>query len=701
MVGLILFVVQVLNDTRHEATLLEDIKEHSYPTQAHLLAALHSLEFIHRELENAVTTGDEDAARQTDQLAKTFRQHLAEVKLLSNDSNVDTLLRDFEAYHRGSKSLAIELMNPFSTVESLLSRGRENSEKYSLLTQQLKMLYGDSKQQFAEGIGDATSRATETVRFAISGGLLIVALVLAIAIVTANSIIRRIREMVETLKSIALEDGDLKVRIALTGRDEMTELAYWFNGIIKKLEDTSHKAEQDVLRIANTDELSGLFNRRYLINWLQERTERQQGTFSLLFLDLDDFKPINDTLGHEAGDDLIAMVAQRLQSVVESYARDVPSLSAPENTPVVGRLGGDEFMVIMPLVTDRETIEDLVIDIRNVITEPYIIESAQCKIGVSVGISRYPEDATDRDALLDRADLAMYQAKRSGKARFAFYDKHLRHEHSFRNNMERLLKRPEFHSELSLVYQPKFRLRDGSYIGAEALLRWNSPELGEVSPMVFIPFAEEKQLITDIDLWVLNAACKQISEWRINGFESGKIAINLSAKTLRLPSLHERVADVLQTYQLPATALQIEITESAILDLNTTLTDTIHGLRDLGVSIAMDDFGAGHSSLMLLMGNQIDLLKLDKSLINNINDSTRRQKIVQSIVLLAENLGVATLAEGIETKDQWDYLQSVNCIEGQGYFYSKPLSVQSLIDQFFSDSAIEAGLNANQLKRAG
>ena len=684
VIGLISFVAQVMNDAQNEAALLQEIKEQSYPTQAQLLAALHSLEFIHRELENAVTTGDEDAAKGTNELAKKFRQHLAVVSTLTNDPAVAVVMDEFELYHRDSKSLALELMNPYAAVESLLSRGKENSEKYDWLMTQLKILYQDSNTQFANGIASATDRASESVRFAISSGLLIVGLVLTIALFTANSIIRRIRDMVDKLKGIALEDGDLKVRISLTGSDEMTELAYWFNGIINKLEDTSRQAENNILKIANTDELSGLYNRRYLVGWLQKRIEADQGDdkFTVLFLDLDDFKPINDTFGHEAGDELIAMVAQRLQSVISSQYHNSKDRPECEESPVVARLGGDEFMVIIPGIIDYRSIENMVIQMRTMITAPYSIEDTLCEIGVSVGISRYPSDATDRDSLLDRADLAMYEAKRKGKKQFAFYDKQIEKEHSFRTQLEQLLRRPQLHNELSLVYQPKFSLQDGTFLGAEALLRWNSPEMGQIAPDVFIPFAEEKQFIAEIDLWVLNEACRQISAWTSEGYEIGRIAINLSARTLRLPALPLMVADVLQSHQINPSSLQLEITESAVLDLSNALTESLVGLRELGVTIAMDDFGAGHSSLMLLMNNQIDLVKLDKSLIDNISNNSRRQKIVQSIVLLADNLGVATLAEGIETRDQWDYLSSINCQEGQGYYYSRPLSVQALIDQF-------------------
>ena len=689
VIGLAFFVVQVIKDAHHKATLLNEIKEESYPTQAHLLAALHNLKFIHRELENSVTTGDADAVRETDKLANMFRKHLVEVDRLSSDRNALVIIDDFNTYHQLSKKLALELVNPYAEVTSLQPRGKTIAEKYEVLTQTINGLYQNYNLQFANGINDATSRAGDSKWVAIFGGFLVVGLVMLVALLTANGIIRRIRAMVEKLKTIALEDGDLNVRLSLSGNDEMTELAYWFNGIIKKLEDTSRKSENNILRIANTDELSGLFNRRYLINWFQHRIELDPGDdkFTVLFLDLDDFKPVNDSFGHEAGDELIAESSKRISNLIASYAYNSTGRNDENNAPVVGRLGGDEFMVVIPSIIEYRSIESLAIHIRSVITKPYNLNDAQCVIGVSIGISRYPEDATDRDSLLECADLAMYEAKRRGKNEIAFFDYRLEQENSTRNTMERLLKGQNLHEELSLVYQPKFQLDNGNYLGAEALLRWDSEELGSVSPQVFIPFAEEKQLIVEIDLWVLDEVCRQISEWITSGFWVGKIAINISARTLRLSSLPVMVADVLQKHKISAANLQLEITESAILDLNNSLTSNIQHLRDLGLSIAMDDFGAGHSSLLLLINNQIDLLKLDKSMIDDINNNIRRQKIVRSIIMLAENLGITTLAEGIENKDQWECLQSLNCTQGQGYYYARPLIVQHLVEQFLGSTA--------------
>ncbi|MEM7256266.1 MAG: EAL domain-containing protein, partial [Pseudomonadota bacterium] len=530
----------------------------------------------------------------------------------------------------------------------------------------------------------ATKRAEDSVRFGILASVVIVTLVLAIAILTANSIIRRIVNMVDKLKHIALEDGDLKVRLDVTGADEMTELAFWFNKIIAKLEHTSHEAENNILRIANTDELSGLRNRRYLMSWLQNRIlqDNRDAEFSIVFLDLDDFKPINDTYGHEAGDELIKQVARRLRNfTMARFNFTVPSEEKPDEY-VTCRLGGDEFMLVLPAVTDRAELSRLVADLVECICAPYILADIECEVGVSIGLSRYPIDATDRGTLLDRADMAMYEAKRKGKRQFAFYERKLEQKHGLSNSVIQCLKKPSTKKEMYLEYQPKFLIRDGSCMGAEALLRWRSPELGLISPEVFIPLAEQNQLITDIDLWVLKQVCSQIRQWHGRGVNPGVIAINLSAITLQKPNLTEAVAEVLQSFGVEPRSIQLEITESTVLDLSSRLTETISDLRTLGVSIAMDDFGAGHSSLKLLINNQIDLVKLDKSLIDEITTSTRQQRIVDSIITLANSLDVRALAEGIERIDQLEYLRSVLCTEGQGFYFSMPLSAQEYLDTY-------------------
>lgn len=684
VIGLAAFVLQVINDAGKEAALLKEIQSHSYPVQAHLLAAVHKLEFIHRELENAVTTGDEDTAIHTDQLADEFRDNLQTVGNLTRNPEIPDLLNTFETYHKESRQLALVLIVPYANIESLLEMGQKNSQSYFSLLNRLNELHRNSNDKFAAEISSATERATKSVRFAVIGGMLVLIMVVTIAILTADSIIRRITEMVDRLKSIALEDGDLKVRLKLSGADEMTELAFWFNKIITKLEDTSRTAENNILRIANTDELSGLKNRRYLMTWVQERINKEikNDNFSAVFLDLDDFKPINDTFGHEVGDELIIRVAHRLHEFMNSIHRSNLGPEEPSDESVICRLGGDEFMLILPSITEWSELSSLIQHLCDQIGAPYNIDGIHCEVGVSIGVSRFPIDATDRGTLLDRADLAMYEAKRKGKRQFKFYEHKLEQKHGFHNALVQSLKNPRSKNELYLVYQPKFLIDDGSCIGAEALLRWDSPEYGLISPEVFIPLAEEKQLISEIDMWVLGQVCQQIHHWQQTENDPGVVALNISAQTLLRPQLTDTVAEVLQFHQIDPGVLQLEITESAVLDLSNGLTETISGLRKLGVSIAMDDFGAGHSSLKLLINNQIDLVKLDKSLIDEITTSTRQQQIVQSIITLAHSLDVSALAEGIERIDQLEYLRSVMCNEGQGYYFSLPLSAQEFMERF-------------------
>lgn len=686
MAGLAVFIANVVNDSDSNAKLLDSIEHVSYPTQAHMIEAVHTLESIQRDLENAVTTGDIDTANATGALAVKFIAHVEAVKKISPTAEFVSVNDKFEEYYNDSLELALTLIDPSNSIAELKRRGKVNNEHYQSLLTRLNNIHQASNEHFTYSIADATSRANATKKFALYGGSIILVIVMAIAIVTANSIIQRINKMISKLKRLASDDSDLKVRLDVSGQDEMSELSRLFNQIIAKLENTSRTAAEHITHIANTDELSGLHNRRYLIKWLSERTEDRQPNdhFSVLFIDLDDFKPVNDNYGHDIGDALIRGVAVRLTQFFNSnFPKHLIANSSREPTPIC-RLGGDEFMLVLPNLSDHAQLSNLLQELIEIICAPFELQGNQCRVGISVGVSRFPFDAQNCSGLLDRADLAMYEAKNKGKRQFVFYEQTLENDRSFESALLESLKSPETYNEFELHYQPKFMISDKRLVGGEALLRWTSPQHGNVSPGSFIPLAESKNLIDGIDKWVLDNACLQLHRWQLAGMDATTIAINFSARTLNMPNLAERVVSTLKKYDLDPHLLQLEITESAVLELNDTLSDTILRLRNYGITVALDDFGAGHSSLQVLTNNQVDLLKLDKSLMDDIATSHRSQIIVQAIVALATGLGVEVLAEGIETVQQHNYLQSLGNIQAQGYFYAHPLPEHEFTERYLS-----------------
>lgn len=678
--GLLSFVGLMVYDSHLKAEQLRDFHQHRYPAQAQLLSAVHTLEFIHRELETAVITGDEDVIASTQPLTEKFRTSLYTVVELNTEyqNEVAPLLVSFDEYYKRASVLAVKFINPFGLHENLAMEGRQNAIDYQTLMARLNQFQLQRNIDFTRSINDTTTRARETVSLAITSGLIVVGLVLSLALLTANGIIRRIRDMVDTLKRIATDDSDMKARIKISGHDEMAELAHWFNSFIEKLDETTLQATRDVWHIAHTDALSGLPNRRFLTEWIRTQGSVNSETysdFSVLFLDLDDFKPINDQLGHEAGDKLIAEVAVRLQDVVNGRALNAndKTLHSDSDRGIVGRLGGDEFMIVLPGLSNTASVEAIACSVLAALTEPYLINGVKCTIGTSIGVSRFPNDGTDRGEVLDKADKAMYEAKSAGKNQYLFYNQQMASELSFNSRLEQLLKSVDVTQEFHLLYQAKVSLHDGETSGAEALIRWHSKELGEISPAVFIEFAEQRNLIRNIDHWVIQNVCVQIGCWQQAGIHTGCISINISAISMQEKWLPELIAAEITGNNISAEDIEIEITESSVIEINDNLMDNISKLRQIGVRIAMDDFGAGHSSLRLLMDNNVDVLKIDKSLIDNIELDTRHQKIVQSIIALADTLGVDTLAEGIETSGQWNCLRRIGCRYGQGFLFSRPL----------------------------
>jgi diguanylate cyclase (GGDEF)-like protein len=409
--------------------------------------------------------------------------------------------------------------------------------------------------------------------------------------------------------------------------------------------------------LAHHDILTDLSNRVKVRERLQEAVSRAspQDGVAVLCLDLDRFKEVNDTLGHPVGDSLLKSVAQRLRSCVRE-------------TDTIARLGGDEFAVVQIGSNQPMDAGALAARIIDSINAPHHLDGHEVEVGASIGIAVSPTDGTDADELMRNADLALYRAKIDGRGTHRFFEKGMDERMQARRNMERDLRRALSNGEFEVYYQPLINLQRNEVTGFEALLRWNHAERGRVSPADFIPLAEETALIVPIGAWVLRQACSDAASWP----EHIKVAVNLSSVQFKSHALVAAVFSALDASGLTAGRLELEITESVLLKDSDRTLAMLHELRQRGVRISLDDFGTGYSSLSYLQSFPFDKIKIDQAFIRNINENAQSLAIVHAVSGLGVSLGMATTAEGVETKEQLDRVRAEGCTEVQGYYFSPP-----------------------------
>jgi diguanylate cyclase (GGDEF)-like protein len=430
-------------------------------------------------------------------------------------------------------------------------------------------------------------------------------------------------------------------------------------GFVRTVTDITgrRRAEAKVLQLARHDALTGLTNRAVFRQKLEEAAAISSAgrPFSVLMIDLDRFKPVNDTYGHAVGDLLLKVVADRLRAL-------------SRNEDIVGRLGGDEFSVIQIGAGRADQAEALASRICRALSQPYSIDGQSIFIGASVGIAIAPLHGRSAQELLHSADLALYAAKANSRGTHAVFRQEMHEEHCARRKLEEDLRHAIEHGEFELHYQPILSIGSNEVTAYEALLRWRHPERGNVPPLEFIPLAEETGLITPIGAWVLRTACQDIS--RTGG--NARVAINLSPVQFRDACLVDTVIAALEASGLPPERLEIEITESALLQDCQLTQRHLKALRGLGVHITMDDFGTGYSSLSYLLSYPIQSLKIDRSFIKGLGEQPNPTAIVKAITTLACSLGLSTTAEGVETEQQLSLLRDLGCTDAQGYYFSKP-----------------------------
>ena len=434
---------------------------------------------------------------------------------------------------------------------------------------------------------------------------------------------------------------------------------------------TERKAhEARIEYLANHDALTDLPNRNLLDDRVAQsiaQAKRAARSLSIMLLDLDRFKYVNDTFGHAVGDGLLQEVARRLKA-------------ATREEDTVARLGGDEFVLMLPDIEVAEDAEAVACKVVEAFSRPFIVEDHELHVTTSLGISLFPKDANSGEMLLKMADAALYCAKDKGRNCYQFYTQEMGLQVEEQTELEHALHQAIVRRELELHYQPKVDLQTGAIVGVEALVRWRRPEIGLIAPTRFIPLAEETGLIIPIGEWVLREACTQTVRWHNDGYAAVTVAVNVSARQFRQQNFPEVVRNVLSETGLPPEFLELELTESVVVQDRDNTLAALKQLKEIGVALSLDDFGTGYSSLSYLKDFPIDAVKIDRSFVNDVTNSVDGASLAKSIISMAESLRMKTIAEGVETAGQLAFLQSNRCDVIQGFYFSRPLPEGDISD---------------------
>lgn len=484
----------------------------------------------------------------------------------------------------------------------------------------------------------------------------------------ATAELKSMSEFADTpvLMVTALEDEESVEQAFTSGAcDYITKPVNWvvLKQRVKRLISAAH-ADKKIRHLAYHDTLTGLPNRLLFVDRMDQainRALRDNNKFALIFIDIDHFKMINDSMGHDAGDVLLTSVTERLTRSL----RRIDTIS---------RLGGDEFTVIVENITEPDAVATVARTLLETLTWPFMIGGREVHISGSIGIALYPDDGVNFGNLLKNADAAMYRAKDMGRNMFQFYAAEMSEAVMHRLDMEGLLRNAIEREEFVLHYQPKFDLRTGCCSGMEALVRWEHPQRGLIPPDEFIPLAEDTGLIVQLGEWVLRTACRQLDQWQRAGHAIYNLSVNVSARQIRdenLPALFEQI--ILETGVNPVN-IEIELTESALVENHDKARDLLGRFKTMGLKIALDDFGTGYASMSYLKEFPIDTVKVDRSFVRGIPDNREDVAIVKAIASLTETLDLCLVAEGVENAQQLEFLKNIHCPQAQGYFWSKALS---------------------------
>ncbi len=499
--------------------------------------------------------------------------------------------------------------------------------------------------------------------------MMLVSLAVLVGLLLQRALVRPIRQLSDAAREI--EAGNFNTVLPINGRkDEVGTLVRAF----ARMADSIARHDRDMRRMAYTDSLTGLANRLAFRETLDHRLMQLRGVgrqLALLFADIDDFKRVNDTLGHDVGDEVLIQFANRIRESVERIGGDASELA---------RFGGDEFVILLYGETEQTDVrasaahlaETLVAEL----SRPIVVQDRQVFLGTSIGVTLFPEDASGATMLMKNGDIAMYQAKVAGKNGYRFYSRAMDQAVTRRVRIEQDLRGAWERGELSLVYQPIYRVADKTLLGAEALLRWQHPVHGQVAPSVFIDVAEQSGLIETIGPAVIRAACKDAVRWRREGADELFVSVNVSARQLRSGDFSDLVMSALADSGLPPRLMHIELTETAVLGDEEQARQILASLRDVGIKVWLDDFGTGFSGLSHLRRVPVDGVKIDRSFIADVMRDPDDLALTTAIIAMAHSLGMTVVAEGVEKEGQCDLLRARGCDLAQGYWLGHPMNMR-------------------------
>lgn len=523
---------------------------------------------------------------------------------------------------------------------------------------------------FASDISRLIKQLSQTRNFILGAASVAMLLTAAFAFwILQHTVLNPLGILTHHLRRLRNDKSLLEERLEITGNAEISELAEDFNNMSDEL----HTLYKTLETMAFTDALTGLANRSLFYDRLQRAiltADRNNSQLAIFIMDLDRFKSVNDTLGHHVGDQLLLEVAQRLESILRK-------------SDTVARLGGDEFAALLPAVENERATIAIAQKIIETLNKPIVIEGYSLSVGVSIGMVRYPKDGSENNKLLQRADIAMYHAKRNGLG-YAFYSEEMDSDKLSELTLEADLRKAIENNQLEVYFQPKINMARSRISGVEALLRWEHDEHGFIPPDKFVALAEQTGLIQSLTRWVLNAALAQCAYWASKGKYIG-VSVNLSAQSLTDNSTINMIRHALENTKVMPSSLTLELTETAVMTDAAKALEILMELDKMGVRLSIDDFGTGYSSLAYLKRLPVDEIKIDKAFVMDMSDDVNDAVIVRSTIDLAHNMGLSVVAEGVETQEIWNMLSGLGCNVGQGYFMCRPSSADD-IDRWIEES---------------
>ena len=530
----------------------------------------------------------------------------------------------------------------------------------------------------SESLNQITSTLVATAFLLSLAGILL-------SVLISRTLIKPIQALVKHAKRIG--HGDYEAENQIRRHDEIGELADAFNDMGYSLK----VRNEEVTFLAYHDSLTQLPNRAMFIKHLEKLIAsytHSQNIFAVLFIDLDDFKCVNDNFGHDAGDNLLCDVASRINSNLRGSDYVLTPLEQKTGSELVARIGGDEFLICLPNLASKYVVSKVTQRLIKAIRAPIVIDQEEVVIAGSIGIAHYPDDGTTAEELIKNADIAMYQAKGEGKNTFSHFTSEMNEKIKHRSEIERDLRKGivDF-TQFELWYQPQFEMNTNVLIGAEALIRWRHPEKGLIPPDEFISIAEETGLIIPIGEWVIESVCSQLRDWQAYLPDFFHIAVNMSAKQIYRQNAALVFRKTLWKYGIPAHRLHAEVTESQLMQDEIEAKKTLDAIRKLGIQVWLDDFGTGYSSLAYLRMFQVDGVKIDRSFVRDIEEDTYDRALTSAVITMAKNLDISVVAEGVETPFHVSFLKHMQCDIGQGYYYSKPISAKEFDEHFFKQES--------------